>query len=275
MSNIFKLCYTTELLVKRIYVFIGSRIKLLSSDYEISELDNLYKSSPTNQIFDDIFSLQEQQYIADNNVDIIFCNEQIHLDDTIETIKKKLLKELYAGDILTSYEELYMFYKTTQPFNPEHIYQNLTQNKKIELTKERLIQFLLNIDTIDTIDTTEQIKKTQVKDIYDYNDFLEIISSFTKKTPDVDNNNYVSTAPIGQKFTAIEGTYPFTVNPFNILQFDKFLEKHATDLTTTTNQSLLMDSEHILNNVIYFCIASEVLESIRKIELSQDSCIKI
>lgn len=272
MSRIFKLCYTTEVLVKKIFVFIGSRLVEYKSEYKMNDLDNLFKTNPTNKIFNGIFSPEEQLYISENSVDVVFCKEQIHLDDTIETIKKKLLREITENttDILTSYDEMYLFYKTNKILNPENTYQILTQNKSIELTRERLVQYLLNVDGI----RSEEIKKKEIKDIYDYNDFLEIISSFSTANQDTPLMHILA-CPLGQKFVAVEGTYPYTVNPFNVIQFDKFLERHATDLTTTTNQSLLMEYDDVFNNVIYFCLATDVLESIRQKELAEESSIKI
>ena len=36
---------------------------------------------------------------------------------------------------------------------------------------------------------------------------------------------YTVNKPIGQKFVAVEKTFPYTVNPYNITSYDTYLEK--------------------------------------------------
>ena len=40
-------------------------------------------------------------------------------------------------------------------------------------------------------------------------------------------------------------TYPFTVNPFNAVAYDEFLERNTAELLTTTNQNVIMDKADI------------------------------
>jgi hypothetical protein len=54
-----------------------------------------------------------------------------------------------------------------EQFKATALYQNLTQNEKLDLTKSRLTQFLRNIDEID-VDTLPE------KEIYTYDDILEL-----------------------------------------------------------------------------------------------------
>jgi hypothetical protein len=260
MSRTFKLWHIKENSIEKIYVFIGSKLIEYKSEYTAEDLDKLFKTNPENNIFNDVFSPEELYTIRENKTPILFTQQQIHLDDTIETIKKKLLKEL--KDIRTSYEELYMFYKTKQQFNPLNVFQILTQNGKIELTKERLVQYLLNIENI------EDLKPQNELDIYNYNQFLETVKKLK------DNTNILA-KPLGQKLLAVEGNYPHTVNPYNVITFDKFLERNVSELVTTTNQGLLMENDEIMNNSIYFCLATEVLDTIIKNNLSEETTIKI
>ena len=48
-----------------------------------------YKSDP--DIFNDVFDSEEIENILENSIDVFYHKQFIFIDDTIETIKKKLL----------------------------------------------------------------------------------------------------------------------------------------------------------------------------------------
>jgi hypothetical protein len=214
----------------------------------------LFVSDPENIIFNGLFTPEELHNINEKSMQIKFVDDYIHLDDTIETIKKKLIMHT---DINSSFGELYLFSKKFETINSIALYQKLTQNEKLELTKERLMHFLLNIDNINTIID---------KDIYTYDDILSL---------GLDNKEVLVSIPIGQMFIAINSQFPYTVNPFNVINYDSFLEQFAEDITTTTNKNILMNSVPIFNNTIYVCTAENVLHYARQNNLSQESSIKI
>lgn len=92
---------------------------------------------------------------------------------------------------------------------------------------------------------------------------------------DLDKEKFNRAFPIGQKFVAKEQTYPFTVNPYNVIAYDEFLEKNTSELLTTTNQNVLMDFPIIYSNTIYACHAKEVLEYSRGNSISEISTVNI
>ena len=144
MTTIYKIGYNVNNEIKKIYVFYGL-ISKTASEYENIDLDNLFQNDPNNELFNNVFTLDEKDLILKNNIPISFVPEKIYLDDSIETIKKKLIK---FTDIKLSFGELYLYAKKIEKLNSISVYQNLTQNEKLFLTKDRLIQFLLNIDNV-------------------------------------------------------------------------------------------------------------------------------
>lgn len=254
MSTIFKFGYNVNNKVTQIYIFIGERIVNLKTDVN---LNKLFQSEPNNDIFKDIFSPKELLEIKKESIELIFVNEQIHLDDTIETIKKKLIVAMKTKYL--SFGEIYIYAKHKRELNSVLVYQLLTQNGKLELTKERLVQFILNIDNVNIEDISD-------KEIYDYDDIINL---------NLDKSPVLVSEPIGQKFIAVETTYPYTVNPFNAIIYDKLLERFVEELTTTTNQSLLMDTGKIEDNMIFICSAQEALIYAEQNNLSEESTIKI
>ena len=66
-----------------------------------------------------------------------------------------------------TYSGLYMYGITEIPLDAQIVYQQLTQDGQIELTKERMVQFLLNIEDISVDDLPD-------KDVYDYDDVIAL-----------------------------------------------------------------------------------------------------
>ena len=118
----------------------------------------------------------------------------------------------------------------------------------------------MNIDDID-------VQSLEVKDEYDYDDIL----SLNLQARDF----WTISEPIGQKFMAIEGNYPYTVNPYNVVEYDEFLARHSSDILATTNQNLLMESPMIDGNTIYACLAVDVLKYAESQGLSQETTIAV
>lgn len=255
MSNVYKICYTVKNEIRKINIFIGGRIP---EDKSI-DVNALYKLEPQSEVFSGIFSPDEQSYLA-SNPDILlnFLPMEIHPDDTVETIKKKYVAA--SPEDPPTYSGLYMYGITEIPLDAQIVYQQLTQDGQIELTKERMVQFLLNIEDISVDDLPD-------KDVYDYDDVIALNLGSREK--------WSVAEPIGQKFLAVEKTYPYTVNPFNTLEYDQFLIQHSADLLTTTNQHLLMQSPMLKNNTLFACHAVDVLQYAQENSLSQEATIAI
>jgi hypothetical protein len=253
MTSVLKIAYVVDNKILSLYVFIGSRL----IDRDISDLNEFYRNNPTDDIFKDLLTSKETTDIKNGIIDVNFINESIYLDDSIEVLKKKFL--LAAKNLDIPYEGLYMFAQQTEQLDPTSVYQNITQNGKLDLTQERLMQFLLNIDEIDS-------NKLENKEIYDYDDILAL---------GLNQRKFLVSKPVGQKFVAMEKTYPYTVNPYKVIKYDPFLEKFVSELTTTTNSSLILNTGKINDQVIFACSANDVLVNAQKKELSEESTIKI
>ena len=102
MSEIYKVGYTKNNLVVKIYVYFGIRLV----EDNIDEINKLFITDSNNKIFSDIFSKEELVDIKNNNIEIVFLKDELHLDDTIEIIKKKLLISIPE---INSFNEIYLF----------------------------------------------------------------------------------------------------------------------------------------------------------------------
>jgi hypothetical protein len=239
IEPIYKLAYVSQ---NTVYVFIGSKAAQEEGQEASVDLDLLFKQNPADPIFDGIFTPDELEKINENNKTVIFLPERIHLDDTIEIIKKKILMHLMT-DLDFSFDELYIFIKKAEVFNAATLFNILTKNDKVELSKEKFEQFLLNVDNVN-------IDSLPPKEVYDYADIVNL---------NIEHNTFLITKPLGQQITTANADYPYTINPFDALSYDPYLEKFANDMITTTNKSLLMQHGEISENTIYLCLAKDVL----------------
>jgi hypothetical protein len=220
---------------------------------------NGQKNKNNTQNLKNIFTEKElDEFQTDTK--IIFCDQRIHPDDSIITIKIKILNQFSKKDI--SLEEIYLFCQKIEKLNSIAVYQSLTQNKKLSLTKIRLEQFLSNVTDLEG----NKIKEPEDKDIYSYDDIFEM---------KLEDKEYIVNKVLGQKFFIVENEYPFICNPFDVKEYDKFLEQNSRKTLSTLNNHLLLNSGEILNNTIYLCLANDVLNYAQNNNIPQQTTLKI
>ena len=243
-KKIYKIKQLTNGVVTTIYVFNG-KIALQNEE----------------ELFENIFTPEEIQEIKTNDIEVKFSDEQINLDDSIATIKIKILKELKKE---VSIDEIYLYCQKMETLNAVAVFQSLTQNGKLELTNLRLEQFMSNIVSDENGSPFVSIEKE--KDIYTFDDIFEM---------KFDGKKYIVNKVLGQKFFIVENEYPFVCNPYDVNNYDKFLEKTARKSLTTLNNHLLLNNGEMFGNNIYLCLAEDVLSFIGSNEVSEESTIKI
>ena len=241
---------------KSIYVFYGNNL-------DVPKPEELFKREPRNAAFIDpstklpIFNDFELAKIQDsaNPIDVIFIKQQIHFDDSIATIKLKLIE---AISNTFSIEQIYLFCEKKEILNATNIYQTLTQKNRLELTKIRLDQFLLNVhdETGSSI-----VSQLPIKEVYTYDDILEL---------NLANKQFTVSKVLGQKFFIIENEYPFVCNPFDVTSYDPFIERAARKSLTTLNSHLLLNNGGIVDNNIYLCLAEDVLLKAKENGIPED-----
>jgi hypothetical protein len=268
---------TNENTINSIHVFYGNNYSVGNN-----KLNETFLENPNNELFLNIFDNDELNYIKKNNVKVVFSQQEIHPDDSIAAIKIKIMEE-FSNTF--SLEEMYLFAVKEEMLNSINIYQSLKQKKinapssdvadrrqnnrmitrKIELTKPRLMQFLSNI--VNDNSCPEPIHFDLLnKATYSYDDIVSL---------NLTDKKYLITKALGQKYSLIDNEYPFISNPFVVEHFDELIEKYARKSLTSLNSNLLMNTGKIHKNNIYLCLAEDVLENIKKRNLSEQICIKI
>ena len=250
MSNIYKLYHNTGK-IEKIYIFVGDF--LYNLNMELIELDNIYKLDKNSNTIKEIFYPRELDKIEKNMIEIVFIDDTIYADDTIENIKFKLLKNIDNY----SFEELYLYGFTNYKIDKDILYSRLTNNNKIQLDKIILSNFLNNIGKPELID------KLPEKEFYDLDDIDNI---------SLEQDNIIKVA-LGQKFVINNSEITHVIDPFNIIKIDPFLEKNAQDVISTSNKNLLFEYG-VKNNIIYFTLLEDIIQLVTD-DITINSLIKI
>jgi len=232
-----------------IYVFYGSQFSKTEdnpNDLFDRLIDNLSKPPDINfyeYIIQNVFNKDELIYIKEKKIDVFFINQSIHFDDSIGVIKLKIFDVIQKK---ASMSELYLFCLKYEKLNPITVYQNLTQNDRLPLTKIRMNQLALNLyDDEGNLMDFELNDKPQ----YTFDDILKL---------DLTNKSYLVGKPLGQKFV-FSNEYPFIADPFLVTEYDTLLEKSRREMTTLSS-NLLLETGPIFRNTIYLCLAKDVFE---------------
>lgn len=233
----FKINYIVNDKIEKIYVFFGSN--KISDGVNTVEPNQLYKIEPSNPLFKNIFSKEEQDNITKENIDVEIVEEYIHLDDSIDTIKKKIIG-VFSNSII--YEEIYMFYIQNTMLNTSKIYKQLTQNKKKKITNECMINFLLNFVDLEN-------KSPEQKDTYTIDDLLNLNI----------HGNKLLKKPLVHKMNTSMFQYYFNTNPYEHFVDDPYIEENISNMISTMNSNLLMDFGKLYNNNIYLVLGKDII----------------
>jgi hypothetical protein len=242
-NPIYKVKLSTNGAVSTIFVFNGKKT-----------------TENENELFEKAFTAAEKTQIDEDGITVQFCEQQIHFDDSISAIKLKILKELRQE---ISVDELYLYCQKMEVLSAVSVYQSLTQNNRLQLTKVLLDQFISNIVS----DETGKLFERPVdKETYSFDDIFEM--GFNDK-------KYIVNKVLGQKFFIVENEYPFVCDPYSVTEYDQFFEKSARKSLTTLNSHLLLSSGSIIDNSIYLCLAKDVISYLDKRNVSEETTIKV
>ena len=267
MSNIFKFYVNEKNKLSKLYLFIGNKYHDLNNKLpNVKELNELYnsgivfiKSELFKTNFQDDFSEIDIYNIENYNSEIVFINSTIYLDDNIENLKIKFIKEynnINDENNKLSYDELYIYSLVEKEFNAVEVYNKLTNNNTKKLLYQDILTYCENL-----YNKNELLDNLEKRDDYSFNDLNKI----TLK-------NIYEIISIGQHFTNYN-IKNFNINPFNVEKFNTNLSKLADNIATS-NLNLLFEYQ-ILNNCVYLCFFKNTIEFMRENVLDEELCIKL
>lgn len=233
MSKIFNFIIQDGNQMKHVYIFVG--------ELNIKDTDDL--GSMNIEYPKDLWNT-----IVSNNIPYTIIRKQIYEDDSILRIKEKFVQ---WTNLNVSIPELYFFSLFNKKINSKIIFNQLTQDGFIELNNNRLQVFLKNINFSNLL---EQPKEDDFfinrKSLYNYSDFISL------KNISFSNENIV------KKALGVDAFYNkkhlFISNPYESNINDDVLKNELASILTQNKKSLFEYGD-CLNNSIYVCLASDVL----------------
>jgi hypothetical protein len=207
------------------------------------------------------FNEKERAFIDSKSIPERFSTDVIHPDDSIFTIKHKLLSFLSKEEEPRSYHELYIF-SHIQKFNLQVILENLLE-KSGSISADEYKQLLVNLNVKYNVLT----KVGKDKDTYTLEDMTELTEILH------DKSRYYKT-PIGKRFRTTHNEL-FSANPFDMLPIPG---KEALWIQSSTNPLESFEYQLLLNNngghfqddTIYACFAEDVLDYCESAGISQE-----
>lgn len=189
--------------------------------------------------------ISENQQVSENTTPI---NLQIHEDDTVNTIKKKILYGLSENGINISYDELYLFTKVDIYESPKKIFDSIYKLGD-SISSPIFNQLYRNLGLQSQIPEKSQ---------YFYQDFLRIYSLDSPKSFD---------KSLGIQFSKTYD-YSFPMNPYSIVPGMFYIGSSENRLLALEN-TLLLNNES-KNKTIYICFAENILELFERNSISMD-----
>ena len=220
------------------------------------KIKSIYVFNTTSDKYnkEDVFSKSELDAIQKNNTNVFLSSQEIHIDDTIQMIKTKIMNEINNSSSSStssnsSTDEMYLFCKTSEILYPEKVFQFLTKKRSINVTQDRMQTFLSNID--EDIDIP-------FKEIYNYNDILQL---------NFGTDPHIVYKALGQKYFMGDNVNLISTNPFQIISNDLYSSRNIRSYPNMDNKLLLTSGEIVENN-IYLCLAKDFMKSNRFTEIN-------
>ena len=212
----------------------------------------------------EFFSNVEWEFIEEKKLqdNIFICRTiQIHKDDSVQTLKKKIIRELLQNHIATTeidINELYLFVTTLKSFHTLSIYKRLTRNDTIPITKQKMNQFIMNYYGLETEEPAFLHHPLyETKDEFVYEDLLEFEWFYNQ-------NQKPKKIPLGFRFVENKSGDNldlnqdlFSSNPFDIL-FPMIYHPSPDILLQSFDLDFLFRYGDFIENTIYVCLYSDV-----------------
>ena len=236
-----------------------NQVKILTQDIYKVHILNEYgltgsiilfcRSNINNFNISEIFSESEIREIKEKNIDLIYSEGVLHQDDSISTIKKKIIHELRRHAVSITYEEMYLF--TLSLSNIHSIYDSIVALNQT-MNKESLNQLFINMN-LEEEERENLMSKIKDTNRITYDDFRSLMD-FDEK--------YKWSIPLGQKFSK-EMNYFFSANPFKLISPEVGLTTEKNPLISLEN-NLLLNYGELFEHNLYVCRIRDVIKYCEK-----------
>lgn len=198
-----------------------------------------------DQVLTDLFSEIDKATIFAENIPVVQSSQWILPDDSICTLKKKIMREMPA----VCYDEIYLFglSKDTSELAIEERRDTVTKiyqkesNQGDGMDAETFGQYAINLHFSESV-----LETMESKDVYSYSDWLQSMSE-----------GFQVECPLGPKFSESQD-FLFPVNPFRAM--GQYYVPDKDNVLLSFENQLLFHYGDLESNVIYLCLADNVFD---------------
>jgi hypothetical protein len=154
------------------------KIHILDDDGKITRVHIFCANTIDESMLPNVFSDLQIAYFNEQNVDFVFSPLLIHKDDTIRTVKRKILQDIdeyYQEEkkdtFSSSPEQLYLFAQKSFVISPSDLFQEITEGKRNSITKEEFYHYASILNLTPKLNETSGLVN---KNEYTWNDWISI-----------------------------------------------------------------------------------------------------
>ena len=183
-----------------------------------------------------IFSDEEREYMTTRQIQPIYITSQIHPDDSIRIIKKKIIA-IFDN---ISYDEIYLFSRIKTSKNVRSLYDSVYKKGNDSIDSLTFSQILKNM----SLEPEELQEKTE----YSFED-LQIVLPKQR----------INKISLGINFASMNDE-SFSYNPFDLLP--EFVYEGTSDnaLLSLDNRLFMNFSSNLIDNTIYLSFATDIFD---------------
>jgi hypothetical protein len=150
--------------INKIYIPVNEVYKVYQEDFDGNLKQVIVFNGKMEQVLNlnELFSELEIAEFEKYNIVPKFSNQLLHNDDSISTIKMKLINELGSNDFC--YEEIYLFSKVKHAIDLSKLYQDIVSTIKPTFSKEMFGQLISNLQLSAGLD--------EVSNLFDENEII-------------------------------------------------------------------------------------------------------
>ena len=248
--------------INKIYIPFDEVYKVYQEDFDGNLKQVIVFNGKTEDVvnMNELFSEVEIAEFEKYNIVPKFSNQLIHKDDSISTIKMKLINQLGANDFC--YEEIYLYSKVKDAIDFSKLYQDIVSTIKPTFSKEMFGQLISNLQLSGALDDVSNIFDENEMDIENLSHELFLSKLNTLLNDRFDTNNFEYNIPLGKRFSTFNNML-YSANPYDILPLssdEPIFQENSNNTLLTFDNSVLLNYGNLIDKKIRVCLADDVLD---------------
>ena len=248
--------------INKIYIPFNEVYKVYQEDFDGNLKQVIVFNGKSENVLNlnELFSEVEIAEFEKYNIVPKFSNQLLHKDDSISTIKMKLINELGVNDFC--YEEIYLYSKVKGAIDFSKFYQDIVSTIKPTFSKEMFGQLISNLQLSGNLDEFSNLfdeNETNIENI-SHEVFLSKLNTLINNNYDM--NNFEYNIPLGKRFSTFNNML-YSVNPFDILPLssdEPIFQENSNNTLLTFDNSVLLNYGNLVDKKICVCFADDVLD---------------